>query len=65
MDEGGRQARREGRVKGTGKGKKRKQAGFCPPDFQEFQAKKEERGEERGGIIYSAEAELFPGLLLE
>lgn len=35
-------------MKGAGKGKKRKQAGFCPPDFQEFGAEKEERGKERG-----------------
>lgn len=49
-----------GGVKGAGKRKKRKQA-----DFQEFQPEKEERGEERGGIIYSAEAEPFPGFPLK
>lgn len=54
MNDRMREAGQKGRgVKGTGKGKKRKQAGFCPPDFQEFQAVKEERGGKRGYHLFS------------
>lgn len=68
MGEGMSERMREAGQKGSeGEGDREgeeKEAGrlFCLPDFQEFQAEKEERGKERRGIIYSAEAEPFLGL---